>query len=213
MATGLFKDEGEISHSPSQSVFGIIKPGDIKYKDLNEDGLINSLDAGFLPGKRSQPTSFVGVSLSYHYSGFDCSVLFLGAYGGSLLVTGAGIFPFSRFAGVLAEVKDNHWMASDPDRNYKYPRMSSQDNTNNQQNSTFWIYSSNYLRLKTVELGYSLPKYWLTKIGLGNARLFINGINLITWDKLKIFDPEISNEGTGTYPQQKVINTGLNFSF
>lgn len=212
-AIGLFRDEADISKSPSQSVFGITKPGDIKYKDLNGDDLINSLDAGYLPGKRNQPTSIVGVSLSYHYGGLDCSVLFQGAYGGSLLVNGSGIFPFSRFAGVLAEVKDNHWVASDPDRTYKYPRMSSQDNTNNQQNSTFWIYSSNYLRLKTVELGYTLPKYWLSKIGLGNARLFINGINLITWDKLKIFDPEISNEGTGTYPQQRVINAGLNFSF
>lgn len=212
-AIGFFKSADDIAKSPSQSVFGNVQPGDIKYKDINGDGIINSLDAGYLPGKRNQPTSILGLSLSYHYAGFDVSVLFQGAYGGSLLVNGSGIFPFSRFAGVLAEVKDNHWVASNPDGDYKYPRLSSQDNTNNQQNSTFWIYSSNYLRLKTVEIGYNIPRYWLGKIGFSNARIFVNGINLITWDKLKIFDPEISNGGTGTYPQQRVVNAGLTFSF
>lgn len=212
-AIGLFRDSADIAKSPSQSVFGNTRPGDIKYKDINGDGIINTVDAGYLSGKRNQPTSILGVSLSYHYAGLDVSVLFQGAYGGSLLVNGSGIFPFSRFAGVLAEVKDNHWVPSNPDGNYKYPRLSSQDNTNNQANSTFWIYSSDYLRLKTVEIGYSIPKYWLTKIGFNNVRVFVNGINLVTWDKLKIFDPEIANSGTGTYPQQRVINTGLNFSF
>jgi hypothetical protein len=96
-----------------------------------------------------------------------------------------------------------------------FPRISSADNVNNQQASTFWIYSSNYIRLKTVELGYTLPTTWMKKIGIENARVFVNGINLLTWSKLKDFnfDPEIGNNGTGTYPQQKVINAGLRFTF
>ena len=96
-----------------------------------------------------------------------------------------------------------------------FPRISSADNVNNQQSSTFWIYSSNYIRLKTVELGYTLPSTWMKRIGIENARVFVNGINLLTWSKLKDFniDPEIGNNGTGTYPQQKVVNAGLRFTF
>jgi len=214
-AIGLFKSQDDIDKSPSQSSLGVTKPGDIKYKDLNGDGIINSLDAGYLPGKVANPTSQFGVALGYHYANFDVSVLFQGGLGGSTLLSGSGIYPFSRFASALEQVVNNHWVVSNPDGNYMFPRISSADNVNNQQASTFWIYSSDYLRLKTVELGYTLPANLMKRIGIDNARVFVNGINLLTWSKLKDFnfDPEISNNGTGTYPQQKVINAGLKFTF
>lgn len=214
-ALGLFKNQQDIDNSPSQSSLGVTKPGDIKYKDLNGDGVINSLDAGYLPGKVANPTSQFGVALGYHYANFDISVLFQGGLGGSTLLSGSGVYPFSRFASALVQVVNNHWVASNPDGHYMFPRISSADNVNNQQASTFWIYSSNYLRLKTVELGYTLPAIWMKRIGIDNARVFVNGINLLTWSKLKDFnlDPEIGNNGTGTYPQQKVINAGLKFTF
>lgn len=212
-ALGLFKDAADIASSPDQSFFGgTIQPGDIKYKDLNGDGVINNLDQGYIPGV-TNPTTIMGLSLSYHYSNVDVSVFFQSGLGGSLMTIGSGIFPFARFSGVLEDVINNHWVASNPDRNYEFPRMSSQVNTNNQQSSTFWLRSGNYLRLKTVELGYSLPEIWMKRMGIKKARIFVNGINLLTWDKLKIFDPEIANGGTGTYPQQKVINAGINFTF
>ncbi|MEO3407274.1 TonB-dependent receptor [Mucilaginibacter sp. CAU 1740] len=212
---GLFKSQQDIDNSPSQASLGVTKPGDIKYKDLNGDGVINSLDAGYLPGKVANPKSQFGVALGYHYANFDLSVLFQGGLGGSTLLSGSGVYAFSRFASSLVQVVDNHWVASNPDVNYMFPRISSADNVNNQQASTFWTYSSNYIRLKTVELGYTLPSTWMKKIGIENARLFVNGINLLTWSKLKDFnfDPEIGNNGTGTYPQQKVINAGLRFTF
>jgi TonB-linked SusC/RagA family outer membrane protein len=212
---GLFKSQADIDNSPSQSSLGVIKPGDIKYKDLNGDGIINSLDAGYLPGKVANPTSQFGVSLSYHYTNFDISLLFQGGLGGSTLLSGSGVYPFSRFASSLVQVVNNHWIPANPDGNYMFPRISSADNVNNQQASTFWIYSSNYIRLKTVEIGYTLPSRWMKQIGVNNARVFVNGINLLTWSKLKDFnlDPEIGNNGTGTYPQQKVINAGLKFTF
>ncbi|MBS7562919.1 TonB-dependent receptor [Mucilaginibacter sp. Bleaf8] len=214
-AVGLFKSQEDINNSPSQSSFGVIRPGDIKYQDLNQDGIINSLDAGYLPGKVANPTSQFGIALGYHYSNFDVSVLLQGGLGGSTLLSGSGVFPFSRFASALEQVVDNHWVPSNPDGDYMFPRISANDNVNNQQASTFWIYSSNYIRLKTVELGYTLPKRWMKKISINNARLFVNGINLLTWSKLKDFnfDPEIGNNGTGTYPQQKVLNAGLRFTF
>lgn len=211
-ALGFFKSAEDIANSPDQSFFGQVQPGDIKYKDLNGDNIINSLDKGFIPGSPT-PTTTLGLSLGYHYKNLDASIFFQSGLGGSIMTIGSGIFPFDRFAGVLADVKDNHWVASNPDGHYDYPRMSSQVNTNNQEPSTFWVRSGNYLRLKTFELGYSFPKSWLKTIGIDNARIFVNGINLFTWDKLKIFDPEIADGGTGTYPQQKVINAGLNFSF
>jgi hypothetical protein len=155
------------------------------------------------------------VALGYHYANFDVSLLFQGGLGGSVLLSGPGVYPFSRFASALVQVVNNHWVASNPDGNYMFPRISSADNVNNQQASTFWTYSSNYLRLKTVELGYTLPANLMKRIGIDNARVFLNGINLLTWSKLKDFnfDPEIGNNGTGTYPQQKVINAGLKFTF
>lgn len=212
-ALGLFRSADDVAKSPDQSFFGQVQPGDIRYKDLNGDGTINSLDAGYLPGEVNTPRSILGLSLSYHYRAFDVSVFFQAGLGGTVMTTGNGIFPFARFTGVLKDVINDHWVASDPDRHYDFPRMSSQDNVNNQQTSSFWLKSSDYLRFKTFEIGYSFPKPWLRRIGFENARIFANGINLITWDKLKIFDPEIANGGTGTYPQQKVINAGLSFTF
>lgn len=211
-ALGLFRDAADVEASPDQSYFGPVQPGDIKYKDLNGDGAINSLDEGYLPGV-TNPTTMMGLSLSYHYKAFDISVFFQSGLGGSLMTIGNGIFPFARFSGVLADVIDDHWVASNPDGDYSFPRMSSQVNTNNEKSSTFWVRSGDYLRLKTFELGFSFPKDWLQKVGVKNARIFVNGINLLTWDKLKIFDPEIANGGTGSYPQQKVINAGLHFTF
>ena len=140
-------------------------------------------------------------------------MFFQSGLGGTIFTTGSGIFPFARFSGVLQDVVNNHWVASDPDKNYEFLRISSQANTNNELSSTFWTKSRNYLRLKTVEIGYTFPQKWIKSAGFKSARLFVNGINLITWDKVKLFDPEIASGGTGTYPQQKVINAGLTFSF
>ncbi len=213
-ALGLFTSQTEINNSPSQSGFGPVLPGDIKYKDLNGDGVITSTDAGYLAGKVPYPTSQFGISLGYHYAAFDVSVLFQGGLGGYDILQGSGIFPFARFASALVEVADNHWVSSNPNGNYMFPRISSQPNNNDEQSSTFWMYSSNYIRLKNAEIGYTVPGAWMNRIGIKRCRVFVNGINLLTWDKLKDFniDPEISNGGTGGYPVQKVINVGLSFT-
>jgi len=211
---GLFKSQADINNSPSQTGFGPVLPGDIKYKDLNGDGVINSTDAGYLPGKVPYPTSQFGVTLGYHYAAFDVSVLFQGGLGGYDILQGSGIFPFSAFGSALVQVADNHWVASNPDGNYMFPRISSQPNNNDEQSSTFWMYSSNYIRLKNAEIGYTLPSAWMNRAGIKRCRVFVSGINLLTWDKLKDFniDPEISTGGTGGYPVQKVINVGLSFT-
>ncbi|WP_374165265.1 SusC/RagA family TonB-linked outer membrane protein [Arcticibacter sp. MXS-1] len=206
IALGLFRDQADIDNSPSQAGYGKIIPGDIKYLDRNQDGIINSQDAGYI-GKTVRPKSMLGFTLGYSYKSIDLNVLFQGALGGYNWLTGTSAWAFSRNSAVLADYLHNHWTPDNLDATY--PRISSADNVNNNQNSTFWLRSSDYLRLKNVEIGYTLPKSVLTRLSLKNVRIFATGVNLYTWDKFKIYDPEIP-DGFGAYPQQKVVNFGLN---
>ncbi len=208
-ALGLFKDDADIAASPTQQ-FGAVRPGDIKYLDRNGDGVINSQDEGYL-GKVTTPKSIMGLTLSYTYKNFDLNVLFQGATGGKLWLTGTSAWAFSSNSSVLADYLKGRWTTENPDPNAAWPRLSSSNNVNNNQNSTFWLRSSNYLRFKNAEIGYTLPKRWVNKIGLSNIRTFVSGSNLYTWSRMKIFDPERTN-GFGDYPQLRVINLGLNAS-
>lgn len=208
-ALGLFKDDADIAASPTQQ-FGAVRPGDIKYLDRNGDGVINSQDEGYL-GQVTTPKSIMGLTLSYTYKNFDINVLFQGATGGKLWLTGTSAWAFSSNSSVLADYLTGRWTTDNPNPNAKWPRLSSSNNVNNNQNSTFWLRSSNYLRLKNAELGYTFPKAWVKRIGLSNIRMFASGTNIYTWSKMNIFDPERTN-GFGDYPQMRVINLGLNAS-
>jgi len=205
LALGLFQSTEDIQNSPSQSAYGAQQPGDIKYKDMNGDNVINSLDATYL-GKSSIPERILGFSFGFNFHHFDLSTLLQGAFGGNVWFTGPRIWPFAGDSGVLADIKDNYWTPDNPDA--KYPRISYATNANNNQNSTYWLYSSNYLRLKNVELGYTLPPSLTQRLKIKNLRIFVNGINLVTWDGIKIFDPESPND-SGNYPQQRVFNAGV----
>lgn len=209
-ALGLFKDEADIAASPTQQ-YGVIRPGDIKYFDRNGDGVINSQDEGYL-GQVTTPKSIIGLTVSYTYKNFDVNVLFQGSTGGKLWLTGTSAWAFSSNSTVLADYKEGRWTTDNPDPNAEWPRLSSSNNVNNNQNSTFWLKSSNYLRLKNAEIGYTMPKSWIKKVGMTNIRTFVNASNIYTWSKMKIFDPERTN-GFGDYPQLRVINLGLNASF
>jgi TonB-linked SusC/RagA family outer membrane protein len=210
MALGLFKDQEDIDKSPSQAGYGVIHPGDIKYYDRNKDGIINSQDIGYI-GETVRPKAMFGFTLGYNYKQFDVNVLFQGALGGYNWLTGTSAWPFSGkgSGAVLEDWLHNHWTPDHTDA--KYPRISSADNPNNNQNSNFWLRSSDYLRLKNAEIGYTLPHRLINRWHLNGARIFITGSNLVTWDKFKIYDPEIP-DGFGDYPQQKVYNFGLNIT-
>ncbi|GGH58504.1 TonB-linked SusC/RagA family outer membrane protein [Filimonas zeae] len=204
-ALGLFQSQDDINKAPSQTAYGTVQPGDIMYKDINGDGVVNSMDESYL-GKSSTPEQIMGFALGFNAKGFDVSALFQGAFGGNVWLTGPRVWPFSGDAGVLADVKDNYWTKDRP--NAAYPRISYAANANNDQNSTFWLRSTDYVRLKNVEVGYTVSPKLTQRIGIRNARVFVNGINLITWNSIKIFDPEIPNS-SGNYPQQRVFNTGV----
>lgn len=210
-ALGLFSDWDDIANSPEQT-FGQYQPGDIKYKDMNKDGVIDNKDRAYL-GKVGIPPMTFGFSLGYSYKGFDVSVLFQGALGAYVMLQGNEVYPFSKNASVMADVRDSHYhYVNNPNPNARWPRMTSEDSGNNYIVSSFWLRSSDYLRLKNVELGYTLPKRWMSKIGIDKLRIYATGLNLVTWDQLKIFDPEIA-DGSGTYPQQKVFNFGVSITY
>lgn len=208
IALGLFQSNEEIQNSPSQSAYGTIQPGDIKYLDMNGDNVINSLDATYL-GKPSTAEKILGFAFGFNVKNFDVSVLFQGAFGGNVWFTGPRIWPFSGDSGVLNDVNGNYWTPTNTDA--RYPRISSAANANNTQISNYWLYSSDYIRLKNVEVGYTLPKSFTRKIGINSARIFVNGLNLATWDDIKIFDPESPND-SGNYPQQRVFNGGISIT-
>lgn len=205
-ALGLFKDQADIDKSPSQAGYGNIQPGDIKYLDRNQDGIINSQDRGYIGGVL-RPKSMVGFTLGYSFKAFDLNVLFQGAMGGYNWLTGNSAWAFASNSSILADYQNNHWTIDN--LNAKYPRISSSDNVNNNQTSTFWLRSSDYIRLKNLEVGYTFPESLRTKLNLKNLRIFASGVNIFTWDKFDVYDPEIP-DGFGNYPQQKVVNFGLN---
>lgn len=208
-ALGLFADQAEIDASPVQQ-FGAVRPGDIKYLDRNGDGVINSQDEGYL-GKIARPKSIVGLTAAFNFGQFDMSILLQGAYGGTRWLEGTSAWAFSSNSSVLADYMDKRWTDANPNPNASYPKLSSSNNVNNNKRSTFWLRSSNYLRIKNAEIGYTLPKQLVQKVRISNLRFFANGLNLYTWDKLKIFDPETS-DSFGNYPQQTVVNFGFNIS-
>ncbi|TDQ09662.1 SusC/RagA family TonB-linked outer membrane protein [Pedobacter metabolipauper] len=205
-ALGLFKDQADIASSPVQQ-FGAVRPGDIKYLDRNGDGVVNTQDEGYL-GEIARPKSIVGLTAAFTFRQFDLNVLFQGAYGGTRWLEGTSAWAFASNSSILSDYLVNRYTDANPNPNASYPKLTSSNNVNNNRRSTYWLRSSNYLRLKNVEIGYTLPTQLIKRVRLSNVRAFANGLNLYTWDKLKIFDPETS-DSFGNYPQQRVINFGL----
>ena len=208
---GFFKDADDIATSPYQS-FGTPRPGDVKYRDINGDGIIDSYDQIAVGFPRLPQISF-GFGGTVGFKGFDFSAYFTGAARTSIFLSGISMWPFYEGLGVnniLTEYYANRWTPEN--NNAKYPAIDVGNNPNNFINSTMWMKNGNYLRLRNLEIGYTIPKSLTTRVGVGNSRFFINGMNLYTWDHIKIIDPE-SNDGTGGYPLQRSFNLGLQVDF
>ncbi|WP_018626177.1 SusC/RagA family TonB-linked outer membrane protein [Niabella aurantiaca] len=219
-AIGLFKDQEDIDQSPAQR-FGPVRPGDIKFKDVNGDGLVNADDYIFLDGYPRTPEIVYGFGGTVAWKGVDVSVFFNGAARTSIFIVGPSIFPFQRGPGsynILKEYYDNRWTPDNLDA--RYPAATPENNANNFQNSTQYMRDASYLRLKNAEIGYSLPELVVKRYKLKSLRFFINGTNLLTFDQLKFLDPE-SNNGTNSgdysninlYPLQRSLNFGLQVNF
>jgi TonB-linked SusC/RagA family outer membrane protein len=219
---GLFKDQVDIDTSATQS--GNIMPGDIKYKDLNGDGVINNFDVSRV-NVSGTPKMMYGINLSFGYKGFDIGAFIQGTGKAWLLYgNGDGTFPFSsgaNSANLYAIIKD-HWSESNPNPNAFYPRLTTnQDPNSNFLVSDWWLKRADFIRLKSAEFGYTLPAKLLHRYGMKNLRIYLNGTNLITISKWKYWDPELNDTGTssttitrgGFYPNIKAFNFGIRATF
>ena len=203
-ADGLFQNEAEIKNS-AVPVGMSPKPGDIKYKDLNGDGVIDENDRS--PIGTTKPLFFYGVNIGGSWKGFDFSALFQGTRNRQAYLSGNSYWDFQNNGKDQAyEHHLNRWTPENA-ANATYPRLAIGQNLNNEQVSSYWLRSANYLRLKSVEIGYSLPVSAVKSLKLSGARFFVNGYNLFTTTALDGLDPEGLNGG---YPVQRVITAGVN---
>lgn len=222
-AVGLFGSQDEINRSPVQFSEGNhsrLRPGDIKYRDLNGDGLINDYDK--MPiGFSDVPEITYGFGGSVEWKGFDLSVFFQGTARVSLFEEGTAVIPFSSgFAntdGFLKGVMEDHWTVENPNPNARYPRTIHPNdavNNNNKRKSSFWVRNAAFIRFKNAELGYTFPKSWTKKVSIQNLRLYVSGVNLLTWaPDVKLFDPDLGSGDGSKYPPTRVFNVGLNVNF
>jgi len=212
VAERLFIDEQDVLNSPVQyNQMGSYMAGDIKYVDVNEDGKID--DSDMVPiGFPTVPEIVYGFGASLGYKNVDFSFFFQGSGRSSFFIDPTTISPFVKERNALQIIADNHWSDENPDPNAFWPRMSVNAVANNEKASTWWLRDGSFLRLKSVELGYSLPEKLLGKMNIEKARFYASGTNLLVFSKFKLWDPEMGGRGLG-YPPQRIINIGLNFNF
>ena len=213
IAEGLFTSEEEIANSPDQSQLGAnIMPGDIKYRDINGDGQITTEDQVMISSYDWHPRIQYGFGLNIVYKNFDLGVFFNGSAKRKTMIN-SGIAPFLSGGGdgeegetlarnLMQWIADDHWSVDNPNPNAAYPRLglTKADVTNNVQPSTFWLRNGNFLRFKTLEIGYRLPY----------CRIYLSGDNLAVFSPFKLWDPELA---WNAYPLSRTFNLGVQFTF
>lgn len=219
IAAGMFSDYEEIRNYPTQQ-FGEVMPGDLKYKDVNGDGIVDGGDVVAI-GATERPNLIYGVGLSARWKSFDFNIHFQGAGKSSYCIQGPSVYAFSQkeIGNILPDLVDGRWIDSTisgteatMNPNASYPRLSYGGNSNNYRASTFWLRNGSYLRLKTLEIGYNLPQKWVNKIYSKNIRLFFIGTNLLTFSEFKLWDPEMASTTGAHYPLAKTFSFGFNIS-
>jgi TonB-linked SusC/RagA family outer membrane protein len=224
VAERLFVDDVEVRSSPRQifsSTSAAPRGGDLKYRDMNNDGKIDVLDMVYL-GYPQVPEVVYGFGFSAGFKNFDLSGFFQGQARVSFFMNPNKISPFIPSPDtwvygntqVLKSFADDHWSDDNHNLYALYPRMGTTTNNinNNLQQSTWWLRNGAFMRLKSVEVGYTIPRKILQNLKIENIRLYFNGMNLLTWSSFKLWDPELGGDGFN-YPIQKVFNVGLNVNF
>ena len=214
-ALGLFQSQAEIDAWPviqDNNNNTTLKPGDIKYEDYNKDGVLNFLDNHVI-GRGFVPDVIFGLNLSLQYKGFDLAMLWQGASNFNVYSRGrmtdyfdTGTIPYTYMT--------DYW--SPTNTGAKYPRLFYSGAANNKYTSTYWLYDATYLRLKTIQMGYTIPKNLCAKIHIKSLRVYLSGFNILTLDRISPFpmDPETGNTGSNQYyHQQKSYNAGINLNF
>jgi TonB-linked SusC/RagA family outer membrane protein len=220
LAERLFVDDYEVNNSPTQTFGGEYGGGDIKYRDINNDGVIDPLD--MIPiGYPSEPQIVYGFGMSAGYRGFDFSFFFQGLAQRSFWLDRKTV-PFvdtddntavTSKNAMIAAYADSHWTEANKDIYALWPRLSDRMVANNfSANNTWFMRDGSFMRLKSVELGYTVPERLTGKLKMKTFRLYVSGTNLLTFSKFKLWDPEMAGNGLG-YPIQRVFNLGLQLTF
>lgn len=211
IALGLFKDFDDIRNSPKQS-WGEVLPGDIKYADVNGDGIVN--DDDIVPiGATTRPNLTYGFGVAGQWKGIDVNILFQGVGKSTFCIDGSSVYPFQNgdWGNILTDVvESNRWILGvNEDPNAEYPRLSYGGNENNYRASTYWMRDGSFIRLKNLEIGYTIPKKIVNKLHLNNIRIYFMGTNLLTFSKFKLWDPELGSSNGQAYPLSRSYTLGL----
>jgi TonB-linked SusC/RagA family outer membrane protein len=209
IADGFYQSAADVSASPRVDGFTPV-PGDLKYRDLNNDGVINQFDQTAIGTQK--PLLFYGATAGFNIKGFDLTVSVQGVANRDIILSGSQEYEFQTGGnGQIFQHQLNRWTPANA-ANATYPRLSlAATSANiNQRNSTFWVRSAAYLRIQNVDLGYTLPVSLSQKMKLSSIRVFANGFNLYSFDSLDHNDPE--NNGS-VFPLRRTFNAGLNVRF
>ncbi|WP_158618138.1 SusC/RagA family TonB-linked outer membrane protein [Chitinophaga lutea] len=204
-AQGIYQTEEEIKAGPTP-LYPNVKPGDIRYADIDGDNKITAADRSLI-SKGAYPNILFGADMGVYWKGIELNLLWQGVADRETHFSGTIAFPFSG-DGVPAQQHLDRWTPEN--KGASFPRLWI-NNQNNSQNSTFWLRNTSYLRLKNLELAYNLPQTWLRPIGLSRVRVYVSGLNLLTFSSYKLTDPEISAQGA--YPLMRYYNAGATVNF
>jgi hypothetical protein len=211
VAPDMFFTDQEDIDGWATSTYGLVQPGDVKYVDMNADDVIDSQD--YVPlGNPSIPEWNFGLTLGCGYKGLDFNVLFTGIANRSIFVSNSVLWGLQDNNNITRDVAEKSWGVSE---NPVYPRLTTQLNAHNYQANSLWLKNGDYLRIQTIEIGYSLPKRLLMKVNISDVRFFLNAFNLFSFDNLSQYNlsAEIPNAGITLYPETRVINVGTSLKF
>lgn len=223
IAERLFIDDEDAYNSPSQTAFGsLYGGGDIKYTDVNGDGVITTADRVPI-GFPTSPEIIYGFGTSVGYKGFDFSLFFQGLANESFWIDASQLSPFVKNTSSVTKITynttqllkafaDSHWSEDNRNIYALWPRYSDYKNYNNTAVSTWWMRDGSFLRLKQLEFGYTLPQKYTEKMHIDNLRVYFQGNNLWCWSKFNLWDPELAGNGLN-YPIQRTFNIGVNVTF
>ncbi|WP_373513094.1 SusC/RagA family TonB-linked outer membrane protein [Persicitalea sp.] len=206
---GVFKDQAEINANPLNysALVKQIRPGDMKYQDVNGDKKITPDDRVRLKTS-NLPVFQGGITLDGRYRNFDLNILLQGSAGAKQFIsTGES----GTIGNYLLDIYQNRWSIDIPSS--VHPRIANRNDQYYSNGNDYWLRSTDYIRLKNLELGYAVQTDLINKIGLNRFRLYVSGYNLLTFDRLKIYDPEASSALGYYYPQQKIVSFGLDITF
>ena len=225
VAEGLFTEDDFVTNDKGQLVlkdgipshtFNSVRPGDIRYKDVDGDGAITTMDVESMGGTVN-PEIVYGFGTNIRYKDFDFNVFFQGNGRTYRFIGGvSNNFLPGASQGAMGNIFSNYndrWTKENPSEDVFYPRLSYGTNTNNSQSSTWWYRNMSMMRMKDIELGYTLPKEWIQSTGLRTIRVYLKGSNLLTFSKFKLWDPELDTANGAKYPIMKSFSVGFDVNF